>query len=188
MHTAPVREMQPIHPPAGFTHNIGDDFIPFTITAEDRHPMLAWFIQVHMTSDPYIIGCITTNRADYHAELHKTPYDDDELMQAIRDVALCMFDCDYPVLDVVNTSIGHIGNQMLEAEVMRHHTIKGKLEANQKQQKQLEHEKEHLQLEAGMCQHQLEYARACNRMLEDMVANQYIQWEQCRGHGRGCPA
>ena len=48
--------MVPLDPPEGFIHNIGTDFIPFTITNEHGVLTPARFIQVHMMADPYIIG------------------------------------------------------------------------------------------------------------------------------------
>ena len=114
-----TRAVIPLKPPEGFVHNIGENFIPFTITNEHGVPTPAWFIQVHMTADPYVIGRLTLTGADYCAELHATP-NNDELVQHISDCTLRMFDRDYPAADVVNTSVSHIGDRTLEAEIMRH--------------------------------------------------------------------
>ena len=108
-HTAAARAVIPVEPPEGFVHNIGENFIPFTITNEHGVPTPAWFIQVHMTADPYAIGQLTLTGADYHAELHVTP-NDDEPVQHISDCALHMFDRDYLAADTVNTSVGRIGD------------------------------------------------------------------------------
>ena len=72
-----------------------------------------------MMADLYVIGQLTLNGADYHAKLHVTP-NNDEPMQHILDHALCMFDRNCPVADVVNTSVARISNRTLEAEIMRH--------------------------------------------------------------------
>ena len=48
-----------------------------------------------------------------------------------------MFDRDYPMADIVNTSVSRIGNQMLEAEIMRHRSMMAQLDVNQQKQKQL---------------------------------------------------
>ena len=50
---AAVRTAVPVEPPEGFVHNIGEDFIPFTITNEHGVPTPARYIQVHMGADPY---------------------------------------------------------------------------------------------------------------------------------------
>ena len=82
--------MAPIKPPKGFVHNIGEDFIPFTITNEHGVPTPARFIQVHMMADPYVIGRLTLTGADYRGKHHATP-NNDKPVQHILDCALRMF-------------------------------------------------------------------------------------------------
>ena len=185
--TAAARAVVPVKPLEGFIHNIGENFIPFTIPNEHGVPTPARFVQVHMTSNLYVIGRLTLTGTDYRAELHTTP-NDDAPVQHISDRALCMFDCDYLAADVVNTVVAHIGDWMLEAEIMRHWSTMAWLDVNQQKQKQLKLEQERLELNLGMCRQRLQDARACNRVLDDMVADQHIHWEQQRGRGRGCPA
>ena len=184
--TAATRTAVPVEPPEGFVHNIGEDFIPFTITNKHGVPTPAQFIQVHMTADPYVIGRLTLNGADYRAELHATP-NNDELVQHISDHALHMFDRDYPAVDVVNTSVSCIGDRTLEAEIMRHRSTMARLDVNQQKQKTLKLEQERLELMMGMCQQRLQDAQACNRVLDDMVADQHIRREARRGRGCGRP-
>ena len=140
----------PLKPPKGFVHNFSADFVPFTIINEHGVPTPARFIQVHMTADPYVIGQLTLNGADYHTELHATP-NNNEPVQHISDQALHMFDCDYPAADIVNTSVSHIGDQTLEAEIMRHRSTMARLDINQQKQKNLQLEREWLELTLGMC-------------------------------------
>ena len=174
----------PLEPPKGFVHNVGADFILFTITNEHGVPTPVRFIQVHMTADPYVIGQLTLTGADYCAELHAT-LNDDEPVQHISDRALHMFDRDYPAADVVNTALSRIGDQTLEAEVMRHRSTMARLDVNQQKQKSLKLEQEQLDLMLGMCRQHLQDTRACDRVLDDMVADQHIQREQRQGRGRG---
>ena len=140
-----TRAAVPIEPPKGFVHNIGDNFILFTITNEHGVPTPAWYIQIHMTADPYVIGRLTLTGADYHAELHTTP-NNDEPVQHISDHALRMFDRDYPAADVVNTSVSRIGDHTLEAEIMRHQSTMARMDVNQQKQKTLKLEQERLEL------------------------------------------
>ena len=70
-----------------------------------------------MTADPYVIGQLTLTGTDYHAELHATPNNNSPI-QNISDRTLHMFDRDYPVVDVVNTSVNRIGDRTLEVEIM----------------------------------------------------------------------
>ena len=103
-----------------------------------------------MTADPYVIGRLTLTGADYRAELHATP-NNDEPVQHISDRALRMFDRDYPAADVVNTSVSRIGDRTLEAEIMRHRSTMARLDVNQQKQKTLKLEQERLELTLGMC-------------------------------------
>ena len=103
-----------------------------------------------MTADPYVVGRLTFTGADYRAELHATP-NNDELVQHISDRALRMFDRDYPAADIVNTSVSRIGDRMLEAEIMRHWSTRARLDVNQQKQKSLKLEQERLELTLGMC-------------------------------------
>ena len=48
------------------------------------------------------------------------------------------------------------------------------IETNEEQHIHLEHECQQLELDLGMCIHRLQEARACNRVLEEMVSDQYI--------------
>ena len=179
--------MIPVEPPEGFVHNIGEDFIPFTITNEHGVPTPAWYIQVHMNADLYVIGWLTLTGADYRAELHATP-NNDEPVQHISDHAIRMFDRDYPAADIVNTSVSRIGDRTLEAEIMRHRSTMARMDVNQQKQKTLKLEQERLELTLGMCQQHLQDARACNRVLDNMVADQHIRREAQQGRGRGRPA
>ena len=140
-----------------------------------------------MTADPYVVGRLMFAGADYRVELHATP-NNDKPVQHISDWALRMFDCDYPAADVVNTSVSHIGDRTLEAEIMRHRSTMARLDVNQQKQKTLKLEQERLELTLGMCQQRLQDARACNCILDDMVADQHIRREARRGHGRSHPA
>ena len=88
MHTVPTRGVQPLQPPAGFIHNISNDFIPFTITDEHRQLIPAHFIQVHMTADPYAITCLMINGSNYRAELHATPIEGKMTLEPISDQAI----------------------------------------------------------------------------------------------------
>ena len=129
-----------------------------------------------MTADPYVIGRLTLTGADYCAELHATP-NNDELVQHISDCTIHMFDHDYPAADIVNTLVSRIGNRTLEAEIMRHRSTMARLDINQQKQKTLKLEQERLELTLGVCRQHLQEARACNRVLDDMVADQHIHRE-----------
>ena len=169
--------MAPLELPKGFVHNIGQDFIPLTITNEHRVPTLAWFVQVHMMADLYMIGRLTLTGADYRAKLHTTP-NNDVPIQHISDHVLHMFDRDYLAADAVNTTVGCIGDWTLEVEIMRHRSTMAQLDVNQQQQKHLKLEQEQLELNLSMCRQCLQDACTCNQVLDDMVADQHIHWEQ----------
>ena len=71
---------------------------------------------------------------------------------------------------------------------MRHRSAMACLDVNQQKQKQLTLEWEQLELTLGMCRQCLQDMWACNRVLDDMVADQHICREHQWGRGRGRPA
>ena len=135
----------------------------------------------------YVIGRLMLTSADYCAKLHAMP-NNDAPVQHITDHALRMFDCDYPAADMVNTSVGHIGDQTLEAEIKRHRSTMACLDVNQQKQKHLKLEQKQLELSLGMCRQRLQDVWVCNHVLDDMIADQHIRREQRRVRGHGRPA
>ena len=107
--------------PAGYVHNRGADYIPFTITDHHGRPTPARFIQVHMTDNLYVIAHLTALGADYRGEIHAAPVNDvDTPPKRLTDTALRMFVRTFPALDRVNEAIGQISDRLLEAKVRCH--------------------------------------------------------------------
>ena len=171
---APVRRVSS-PTPADYVHNRGADYIPFTITDHHGQPAPAHFIQVHMTDNPYMIARLTTSGADYRGEIHMAPVNGiNTPPERLTDAALCMFACTFPALDHINEAIGRISDWSLEAEVRHHQGLSIHMEVNEEKHVRLEHERQQLELDLGMCMHRLQEARACNRILEEMVSDQRI--------------
>ena len=105
----------------------------------------------------------------------------------LTDAALWMFGRTFPALDHVNKAIGQIGDRSLEAKVHRHQGLSIRMEVNEEKRVWLEHECQQLELDMGMCVHCLQEARACNRILEEMVSDQCINRHfPARCNERGC--
>ena len=156
--------------PAGYVHNRGANYIPFTITDHHGRPTPARFIQVHMTDNLYVIARLTASGADYCGEIHTAPVNEvDTPPERLTDAALRMFACTFPALDRINDAIGRIGDWSLEAEVRRHQGISIWMEVNEEKRLRLEWEHQQLELDLGMCMHRLQEAHACNQILEEMV-------------------
>ena len=161
--------------PAGYVHNRGADYIPFTITDYYGRPTPARFIQVHMTDNPYVVAHLTASGADYRGEIHTAPINDvDTPPERLTDAALRMFARTFPALNRVHDAIARIGDRSLEAEVRRYQGINIRIEANEERRIRLERERQQAELELGMCVHRLQEARACNQILEEMVSDQNI--------------
>ena len=128
-----------------------------------------------MTDNPYVIARLTASWADYRGEIHAAPINDtDTPPECLTNAALCMFACTFPALDRVNEAIGQISDRSLEAEVRRHQGLSICMEVNEEKHVRLECERQQLELDLGMCVHRLQEARACNRILEEMVSDQCI--------------
>ena len=128
-----------------------------------------------MTGNPYVVARLTASGADYRGEIHAAPVNDvDTPPERLTDAALRMFARTFPALDRVHEAIARIGDRSLEAEVRRHQGISLRIEVNEEKRVRLERERQQLELEMGMCVHRLQEARACNRILEEMVSDQRI--------------
>ena len=58
-----------------------------------------------MTSNPYVIARITTNGPDYRGELHATPYNGTESVEALTDEAMRMLEPDFPAAEHVSNAL-----------------------------------------------------------------------------------
>ena len=58
-----------------------------------------------MTANPYVVGCLPVNGANYHRELHSELVDGEELLPPITDQVLQMCKHTYLTLDMVNDAI-----------------------------------------------------------------------------------
>ena len=128
-----------------------------------------------MTDNPYVVARLTASGADYHGEIHAAPVNDvDTPPKRLTDAALRMFTCTFPTLNRVQEAMEQIGDRSLEAEVHRYQGINIRIEANEEKRMRLERERQQAELELGLCVHRLQEARACNRILEEMVSDQHI--------------
>ena len=128
-----------------------------------------------MTDNPYVVAHLTVSGADYRGEIHAAPVNDvDTPPEQLTDAALRMFVRTFPALNRVHEAIAQIGDRSLEAEVRRYQGINIRIEANEEKRVWLERERQQAELELGLCIHRLQEARACNRILEEMVSDQRI--------------
>ena len=114
------REQAPILVPEDFEINEGDQAIPFTITDQFGHLTPARYIQVHMTSNPYVIAQLTANGPDYRGELHATPYNGAEEVKPLTDEAMRMLEPDFPAAEHVSNVLRRMNDRTLWAEVIRY--------------------------------------------------------------------
>ena len=128
-----------------------------------------------MTDNPYVVARLTASGADYRGEIHAAPINDvDTPPERLTDAALHMFACTFPATGRVNEAIRQIGDRSLEAEVRHYQGINLHIEVNEEKRVRLERERQQLELDLGMCVHRLQEARACNRILDEMVSDQRI--------------
>ena len=140
-----------------------------------------------MTDNPYVIAHLTASRADYCGEIHAAPVNDvDTPPECLTNATLRMFARTFPALNCVNEAIGQISDCSLEAEVRRYQGISIRLEVNKEKRMRLEHERQQLEMDLGMCIHRLQEVQVCSRILEKMVSDQCINhhfpaWRNERG-------
>ena len=175
----------PILIPEDFEINEGDRAILFTITDRFSRPTPARYIQVHMTSNPYVIAHLTTNGPDYRGELHAMPYNGTEPVDVLTDEAVWMLEPNFPAAEHVSDALRHIGDRTLWAEVIRFCAQIAEIDHIRVQQEELQCQCYLAGLELGFSCHRLQDARAVQRIIEDMVQDQRInQQQQARQRGR----
>ena len=182
------REPAPILVPEDFEINEGDQAIPFTITDRFGRPTPARYIQVHMTSNPYVIARLTTNGPNYRGELHATPYNGTEEVEPLTDEAMRMLELDFPAAEHVSNVLQRMNDRTLWAEVIRYRAKIAEIDKIRVQWEELQHRCYMVGLEMGLSRQRLQEARAVQRIIEDMEqdtrTNQQSRQRGQRGHGR----
>ena len=185
-------EAAPILVLEDFEINKGDQAIPFTITDQFRRPTPAWYIQVHMTNNLYVVARLTANGPDYRGELHATPYNGTESVNALTNEVMRMLEPDFPAAELVSDSLRRMGDHTLWAEVIRYRARFTEIEHIRVQREELQRRCYLAGLEMGFSRHRLQDVCTVQRIIEDMVQDQRINQQQQvrqRGRrGRGCPA
>ena len=184
------REPAPILVPEDFEINKGDQAIPFTITDRFGRPTPARYIRVNMTSNPYIIACLTANGPDYRGELHATPYNGPEEVEPLTDEAMRMLEPDFPAAEHVSNALRRMNDRSLWAEVIRYRAKVSEIDRIRVQREELQCRCYMVGLEMGLCWQRLQDARAVQHIIEDMVQDTRTnqQSRQRRQRGRGRPA
>ena len=170
--------------PEDFEINEGDQAIPFTITNQFGRPTPARYIQVHMTSNPYIVARLTANGPDYRGELHATPYNGPEEVKPLTDEAMRMLEPEFPTAELMSDSLRCIGDRSLWAEVIQYRARFSEIECIRVQREELQHRCYLAGLEMEFSQHRLQDAHTVQCIIEDMVQDQRID-QQGRARQRG---
>ena len=150
--------------------------------------MLARYIRVNMTSNPYIIARLTANGPDYRGELHVTPYNGLEEVEPLTDEAMRMLEPDFPAVEHVSNALRCMGDCTLWAEVIQYRAKVSEIDKIRVQQEELQRRCYMVGLEMGLSRQQLQDAHAVQRIIEDMVqdtrTNQQSRQRGQRGRGR----
>ena len=141
----------PLLIPEDFEINKGDRAIPFTVTDQFSCPMLARYIQVHMTNDLYVVARLTANGPNYWGKLHTTPYTGMEPIDVLTNEAMRMLEPKFPVVDFVCDAIQHIGDRTLVADVIQYKAKFAEIERIRNQRAELERQCYMVGLEMGLC-------------------------------------
>ena len=176
----------PILIPEDFEINEGDQAIPFTITDQFGHLTPARYIQVHMTSNPYVIAQLTANGPDYRGELHATPYNGAEAVKPLTDEAMRMLELDFPAAEHISDALHRMGDRTLWAEVIRYRAKVSEIDRIRVQREELQRRCYTVGLEMGLSRQRLQDARAVQRIIEDMVQDMRTNQQGRQRGRRGC--
>ena len=115
--------------------------------------MPARYIQVHMTDNPYIVARLTMNGPNYQNKLHVTPYTGTEPIDTLTDKAMHMLEPEFLAANFINKALLRIGDQMLQAKVVRYQAQLAEVEHIKWTRAVLEHWCYQVGLEMGLSQH-----------------------------------
>ena len=150
--------------------------------------MPARYIQVHMTSNPYVIARLTANGPDYWGELHATPYNGAEEVEPLTDEATRMLEPDFPAAEHVSNALRRMNDHTLWAEVIWYRAKVSEIDWIRVQREELQRWCYMVGLEMGLSRQRLQEARAVQCIIEDMVqdmrTNQQSRQRGQHGHGR----
>ena len=105
-----------------------------------------------MTNNPYVIARITANSPDYRGELHATPYNGTESVEALTDEAMCMLEPDFPAAEHVSDALRRMGDHTLWAKVIQYRAWVAEIDRIWVQQEELQQRCYMVGLEMGFSQ------------------------------------
>ena len=156
-------------PPLGFNFNRGANYVPCIVTDSRGRGVLARYTRVIMGADPHVIGIIPGDNSQYGGPLYAVPdHDQGERPQYAQD-NFWHFKYGADNFDWFKSTLEHIGDLSLTAEVTRYHEASRLFFQYQEEIRKIE---EHL-WQAGQLKdaggRRLEGANALHRIEEVLV-------------------
>ena len=144
--------------------NHGSQYVPFHIVNRDRVTVLAKYIKVKMTNDPYAYGMLNSMREVYKGLIHAAPMLDVTHIPCLGAKDLTSLRFDYVDASPIDNALACVGDKSLCAEVHRFCCIKKRFVELDVQMKTLESEMWALQTWQRQCVGRLEKADVLRRI------------------------
>ena len=138
--------------------NHGPQYVPFHVVNRDGATVLAKYVKIKITNNPYAYGMLTSKGEVYKGLVHATPVLDITHILCLGPDNLVSLRFDYADTSCIDNALACIGNKSLVAEVHRFCHIKKHFAELDKQMKMLESEMWTLQTRQCQCIGRLEKA------------------------------
>ena len=138
--------------------NRGPQYIPFHIVNRDGVTVLAKYVKVKMTNDPYAYEMLNSTGEVYKGLIHATPMLDITHVPRLRADDLISLCFDYVDVSRIDNALAQVGDKSLCAEVHQFRHIKKRFAELDVQMKTLEAEMWALQTRQRQCVGRLEKA------------------------------
>ena len=144
--------------------NHGPQYVPFHIVNRDGVTVLAKYIKVKMTNDPYAYGMLTSVGEVYKGLIHAAPVLDITNVPRLGLEDLDSLRFNYTDASRIDNALARVGDKSLVAEVHRFRFIKKRFAELEEQMKTLEAEMWALQTRQRQCIGRLEKADVLRRI------------------------
>ena len=170
---APERPISPT--PEGYDLNVAHHYVPLRIPGDDDQLVVAKYVKVYMTDNPYAEGRMHHDSRVYRGEIHAAPsMDVDPDMDDYTYESLRTLREDYPDRQQVDNAIARLHDPSLAAEVHRLRATSRRMKTLSEQLKVIEDEQYSLALLQNRSISRLQKANGIGRIRDQEEQDQRV--------------
>ena len=145
--------------PKGYTLKEGADYIPFDICLPSGEMKLAQYIKLEYGEDPLVYGMVDGDPHQYVKSFQATPFPSAGPLCTYTSGQLEFFEDDHDLHPEVDSTVYHLYDKSVLAEVECYWINKKKLKCEYKELRQVQHDIWKRELTLGGCAHRMARAQ-----------------------------